>query len=319
MVNERAGTNRCLVGTNESLKTNQSAGFRLLGVRRYGLLIVLSVIWGGAFVAIREADSFDLSSVNLTLLRWMIVAASFLVLYPFIVKPKAKFERKDFPRLLLVALTSVVIYHLSLNASEKIVDASLAGLLISLAPLFIVLLSVLVLREKVGLRLGVALLIAISGAAVISSPDLSLSSGSLAGPLLVVLAAFSSAVFTVSSKPLVGKYGPFPVAAWSAFLGTALLLPLLSVSTFQQAESLPFYGWTSILYLSMLSTVVANLIFYTLVSRQAVSRLSVQLYLVPIVSAAGGVLVLGEALGVTTVVGGALLLVAVGLATSLRH
>ncbi|HLQ07052.1 MAG TPA: DMT family transporter [Nitrososphaerales archaeon] len=290
----------------------------MAGARGYVLIVVLSVIWGLAFVAIRRAD-FELSSVNLTLLRWVIVSAGFLVIYPLVIKPRVKFERKDFPRLLLVALTSVVIYHLALNTAEKQVDASLAGLLISLAPLTTVLLSSVVLHEKLGGRLWFALVLAIAGSVTISSPDLSLSSTTAAGPLLVVLAAVSSGIVAVSSKPLTTKYGPFPVAAWSAFLGTAILLPLGTQGLVSQAAALSAYGWASVIYLSILSTVLANLIYFTLVSRQRLSSLGLQLYLVPAVSAVGGVLILGESLGVPTVVGGALLLVAVGLATPGRQ
>jgi drug/metabolite transporter (DMT)-like permease len=288
----------------------------------YVLLVVLSVIWGMAFVAIRSAvgpPASQLTPVNLTLLRWLIVCAGFLVLYPFVIKPKTRFEWKDFPRLLVVGLTSVVIYHLALNTSETIVDASLAGLLISLGPLFIVLLSVVVLHEKLESRLWLAVALAIAGAAVISSPDLSLSSGTLLGPLLVVVAALASATFVVSSKPLVTKYGPFAIAAWAAFVGTAVLLPLLSPGLLQQAESLSLDGWAAVLYLSILSTVLANLIFFTLVHTQSVSRIGIQLYLVPVVSAVGGVLVLGESLGPATVAGGALILGAVALVQSARH
>ncbi|MGD1054607.1 MAG: DMT family transporter [Nitrososphaerales archaeon] len=288
----------------------------MVKLRGYTLIVVLSVIWGMAFVAIKRADD-ELSSNNLTLLRWFIVAAAFLALYPALAKPKAKFEKKDFPRLLVIALTSVDIYHLSLNAAEKIVNASLAGLLISLSPLATVLLSAIVLHEKIHRRLGLALVLAIAGAVLISSQDLSVSAG--AGPLLVVVAALASATYTVASKPLVGKYGPFPVAAWTAFLGTAILLPLVSPSLIEQAKSLSEVGWVSVLYLAVLSTVVANLIFFTLVNRQAVSRLGVQLYLVPMVSAAGGVLVLKEGFGLATLAGGALLLIAVALGMSGRR
>ena len=290
----------------------------MVNLRGYVLIAPLSIIWGLAFVAIRQAD-FELAAVNLTLLRWLIVSLGFLVIYPFVVRPKAKFERRDIPRLLVVALTSVVIYHLSLNTAEKQVDASLAGLLISLAPLTTVLLSAAVLHEKIRTRLWAALVLAVAGSALIASPDISLNSTTLEGPLLVVVAALSSGVFTVASKPLTTKYGPFPVAAWSAFLGTAILLPLLSEGTLQQAEKLSATGWASVLYLAVLSTVVANLIFYTLVSRQTLSSLGVQLYLVPAVSAVGGVLILGETLAAATVVGGVMLLLAVTLATRGRH
>jgi drug/metabolite transporter (DMT)-like permease len=175
------------------------------------------------------------------------------------------------------------------------------------------------LHEKVSSRIWLALFIAFAGAVAISSPDLSLASGSLFGPLLVVVSALSSATQTVASKPLVGKYGPFPIAAWAAFLGTAMLLPLASPSLVTQAVGLSAAGWESVLYLAILSTVLANLIFFTLVSGQVVSRLGVQLYLVPVVSAAGGVFILGEGLPWTTVLGGALLLLAIWLGTSGRH
>ncbi len=280
-------------------------------------MITLSVIWGGAFVAIRQAD-FELSSVNLTLLRWMIVCAAFLLLYPFVVKAQTKFEWRDMPRLLVVGAFNVAVYHLSLNYAEKTVDASLAGLLISLAPLFSVVLSSVVLHEKVGVRVYLALALGLTGMSVIFAPDLNLGIATLLGPLAVVLSGFSNAVFTVASKPLVTKYGPFPVAVWSSFVGTALILPLSTQSLVQQAVSLSAYGWESVLYLSILSTVLANVIYFTLVGRSLVSRLSVQLYLVPLVSVIGGIVILGESLSAFTVAGGFLLLLAVTLVTRRR-
>lgn len=288
------------------------------GSRSYILLIMLSVIWGLAFVAIRRAD-FELSPVNLTILRWFIVSAAFIALYPFVVKPRTKFERKDLPRLVVVGLTTVVVYHLSLNTAEVSVDASLAGLLISFGPIFLVLLSMLVLHEAVGGRIWLALVIAVGGAVVISSPGLALGTSGVVGPLLVVIAGLSSAVYTVSSKPLVLKYGPIPVSAWASLVGTLMLVPLVSQSLVTQIQGLSPIAWESVLYLALLSTVLSNTIYFTLIHGQAVSRLGIQLFLVPLVSAAGGVLILGEQLGAATVVGGALLLLAVGLATTSRR
>ncbi len=284
----------------------------MVSVRSYSLLITLSVIWGLAFVAIRRAD-FELSPVNLTLIRWFIVSAAFLVLYPFVVKPRAKFDHRDIPRLALVGLTNVVVYHLALNTAEQTVDASLAGLLISFGPVFMVLLSSVVLHEAVGSRVWLALAVAVGGAAVISSPDYSLGSSGLFGPFLVGLAGFSNAVYTVASKPLVLKYGPVAVSAWSSLTGTVMLVPLASQSLLTQAQGLSPAGWESVLYLSLLSTVLANSIYFTLVHGLTVSRLGIQLFLVPVVSAAGGVLILGEGLGWTTFVGGFMMLAAIAL------
>jgi drug/metabolite transporter (DMT)-like permease len=290
----------------------------LANTRAYTLLIILSVIWGLAFVAIRRAD-FELTAVNLTLLRWFIVSAGFLLLYPFFVRPRVGFDKRDLPRLAVVGLANVVIYHLALNTAEQTVDASLAGLLISFGPIFLVLLSSMVLHEVVGGRVWLALIVAVGGAVVISSPGLSIGSSGAVGPSLVALAGFASAVYTVASKPLVLKYGPIAVSAWASFTGTLMLLPLVSPSLLSQAQSLSAPAWESVLYLSLLSTVLANTIFFTLVHGQAVSKLGIQLFLVPVISAVGGVLILGEGLGWTTFLGGFMMLAAVAMVTRLNR
>ncbi|MDV3277726.1 MAG: DMT family transporter [Nitrososphaerales archaeon] len=290
----------------------------MASARGYVPLIVLSVIWGLAFVAIRRAD-FELSWENLTLLRWMLVSACFLALYPFIGKSKVPLERRDIPRLLVVSLANVAVYHLSLNFAEKTVSASLSGLLISLGPVFTVILSTILLKEKVGRRLGFAVVLALVGAVLISLPDMDLGFATMIGPLAVVIAAFANGVYAVVSKPLVTKYGASPVAIWASLVGTASILPLASGSLIQEASALSFGGWVSVLYLVVLSTVVGNLIIYTLIGRQPVSRLGVQLYLIPLVSVIGGILILGETIGVLTVLGGAFLLMAVGMTTTIRR
>jgi len=60
---------------------------------------------------------------------------------------------------------------------------------------------------------------------------------------------------------------------------------------------------------------VANIILYTLISSRAVSTLSVQLYLVPIVSLVGGIALLDESLTIFTIIGAGFLLAATELAT----
>lgn len=290
--------------------TQNAANNRILGT---ALLIILSVIWGLAFVAIRIAV-FELSPINLTLLRWLIVSASFLVLAPVIGKPKTPIKRAHIPRIILVAFASVAGYHLSLNYAETIVSSGLAGLLISFGPIFAVLLSAIFLKEQIGIRLTTALGLAITGAVILSlNSDLSFLS--ITGPLAVVLAAFMYAVFAVSSKPLVSAYGALPTAVWAAVLGTILILPLLSADFFAEVRHLSAIGWLSVLYLSILSTVVANIILYTLIASRAVSTLSVQLYLIPIVSLVGGILLLDESITLLTTIGATFLLGATALAT----
>src|SRR5208337_1058930 len=160
----------------------------------YCLILILSVIWGLAFVAIKRAE-FELSPENLTLLRWIIASGSFLILAPIIGKPNKPIQRNHVPRILLVSFASVVGYHLTLNYAETIVSSGLAGLLISFGPIFVVLLSALFLKEKVGSRLMIALALAVAGA-VILTINTDLSFLQITGPFAVVLAAFMYSIFS---------------------------------------------------------------------------------------------------------------------------
>ena len=277
--------------------------------------MLLSVIWGLAFVAIKAADQV-LSPVNLALLRWMLASALFLALLPIIGRAKSKFDRKDIPRLLVVAFSNVVGYHISLNYAETSISAGLSGLLITFGPVFIVLLSTLLLNEKVGAKVLLALLLAITGALILSVGSINANDfSSFYGPMEVVLSALFYALFSVLGKPLVSKYGSAPTTIWAGVLGTAMMLPLLSSSFIAQVESLPLNGWISVLYLSILSTVLGYTLFYTLIRHKSVSTISIQLYLAPIVGVVGGVVLLGESVTTLTVMGGALMLIAVALAT----
>ena len=67
------------------------------------------------------------------------------------------------------------------------------------------------------------------------------------------------------------------------------------------------------MYLSILSSVVGYSVFYTMVGRGTISGLSVQLYLIPVVSVIGGVLILQEQVTALVVLGAAVTLVAIAL------
>ena len=283
----------------------------------YGVLIVLSVIWGLAFVAIRVLDT-ELSFINLTLLRWFVASAGYLTLLPFLGKPRTPLSRVDLPRLLLIGFFNVAGYHLSLNYAEISVSAGLAGLLISLGPVFSAFLAVTLLKERIGRRLILAIMLAVGGAAILSLGDLS-GGSSLYGPLGVALAALSYALFAVLAKPLVNKYGALPVAIWAGLIGTAMILPLLSAAFVSEVSALPVSGWEALLYLSILSTVMGYSLFYTLVEKGGVSRVMIQLYLAPVFSVIGGMLLLGESVTLETFLGGGAMLLAVWIATTKKR
>jgi drug/metabolite transporter (DMT)-like permease len=284
-------------------------------VTAYSGLLILSIIWGLAFVAIKQVVT-ELSPVNLALLRWLVASVPFLILLPIIGRPRARFERRDIPRLLGVALANVAGYHISLYYAETTLSAGLSALLTSFGPIFIAILSYFLLSEKTGKNVLFGLLLAIAGTAVLSIGSVSLNDlSSYGGIIEALITALCYALFTVLGKPLVHKYGSASTTIMAGLIGTAMMLPLLTQSFFIQTSALSLTGWAGVLYLSLLSTVFGYLMFYALVSRGAVTRLAIQLYLIPVVSVVGGALLLNEPLTTSVVVGGGMMLLAVAIST----
>ncbi len=285
----------------------------MIGV--YGVLVTLSLIWGIAFVAIKILEPM-VSPINLTLLRWLIASVGFLALLPVYGKLKTRISLRDIPRLILVSFANVVAYHLTINYSEGSIGAGLETLLVSLGPIFIVVLSTIFLREKHGRVIYAAIVLALIGALILFFGTLKSSGTStIPGILEGIGTALSYATFAVFAKPLIPKFGAKALTIWVGLIGTAMLLPFMSESFVAQVSKLPLSGWLAILYLSLLSTVFGYMLFYTMIERGGVVKVSVQLYLIPVVGIVGGVLILNETVSVYTIIGGATMLVAVALTT----
>ena len=281
----------------------------------YGVLVTLSIIWGIAFVAIKILEPM-ISPINLTLLRWFIASLGFLALLPVYGRLKTRISLRDIPRLILVSFANVVAYHLTINYSEGSIGAGLETLLVSLGPIFIVVLSTIFLREKHGRVIYAAIVLALIGALILFFGTLKSSGTStIPGILEGIGTALSYATFAVFAKPLIPKFGAKALTIWVGLIGTAMLLPFMSESFVAQVSKLPLSGWLAILYLSLLSTVFGYMLFYTMIERGGVVKVSVQLYLIPVVGIVGGVLILNETVSVYTIIGGATMLVAVALTT----
>jgi len=174
----------------------------------YSGLVVLSLIWGMAFVAIKSVVT-ELSPVNLALMRWLIAAIPFLILLPIIGRPKVPLEKRDVPRILAVALANVAGYHISLNYAETTISAGLSSLLIAFGPIFIAILSYFLLKERAGRKVLLGLVVATLGTVVLSLG--SFSAGDLSSYLGIVEALFTAlcyALFAVLGKPLVRSTVP---------------------------------------------------------------------------------------------------------------
>jgi drug/metabolite transporter (DMT)-like permease len=271
------------------------------------------VLWASAFAAIRAA----LKSLDVAELSVLRIALAALVL--LVVAPLAGLRwpaRDDIPRLLACGLTGIAGYQLLLNAGEKSVTAGTASILVSTGPIFVALLAARFLGERLTARglLGIAL--GFGGALVVA-----LGAGGGApvssGVLLVLGAAIAQATFFVVQKPLLARYSAFEITTYATVSGAVMLLPLAPslprAVTHASGEALAAVGFLALgaSAIGFFSWAYAN-------ARLAVTRAASALYAVPAAAILIGWIWLRELPSATSVIGGAVALSGVLLASTGR-
>jgi drug/metabolite transporter (DMT)-like permease len=216
------------------------------------------------------------------------------------------FNRRDAATLAGLGLFGVTLmsslYHLSITY----LPANVAALVFSCNPVFVVLFAPLVLAEKITLRKLVAGALCLTGIAVLARGRT--AGVSLTGLLLMLAAIIIFALYTVLFKKMTPRYGALPITAFAGLFGGLLILPLalgvegMPLSTYGAAD------WWGIAYLALIGTALGYFFFIYGIGHVEASTGSMAFFLKPFLAALFAWMVLGEALTVPMLAGGAFIL-----------
>ena len=259
------------------------------------------LLWASAFVAVRVALG-DVSPGQLALARYAIAAAVFVVV---VVARGSRMPRgRDLPRLAIAGGVGIALYNLALNTGQQTVNAGIASLLVNTVPIWTMLLSMLLLKERINFAGWVGAFVSFAGVAVIGLHR-SGWGGFETGTLLILVAALSQAFYFVIAKPLLDRYHPIEVTAYAVWFGCLFLLPfhrgLIDAVRSSSASTI-----VSIIFLGIGPAALAYLAWSYVLSRRPAGEASNALFLVPVAALALGWLVLREIPSGVAVTGGAI-------------
>ena len=198
--------------------------------------------------------------------------------------------RRDLARLALAGMLVVAIYHLSLNAGERLTTAATASVVVAAAPGIALAMAVAIGQERFSRRRAAGLAISLAGVVVVVllGSGQRVSFANAHGPLLVVAAPVAFAAYNVLVKPLLPRYGVLPVTAAASLIGTAALLPFASGATIRRVSHLHAGGVALLLYLGLAATLAGYIGRSRGLRQLEASRTVAYLYVVPVVAIAIG-------------------------------
>jgi drug/metabolite transporter (DMT)-like permease len=281
----------------------------------YAALVATSMVWGGAFVAIKQALQY-LTPLQLLAMRFLPASLAFAMLLGWRHRSVlGSMLRRDWLSLCAMGLFGVVIYHTALNTGEQLISAGTASLLMALNPAFIFLMSVFLWKERVTWTRTLGLLLAFAGLVVVVrlGSDGKIQLGMVRGVLITLIAPLAWSVYTLISRPLAARYPPLAVTGLGTMLGTIPILVTVDGSLAERLSAMPWDGWLSIAYLALAATVGGVSMWVTALEQLEASRVGAFIYLVPLWAALLSRWLLGEPLTLSLGLGAALIILGVAL------
>ena len=220
-------------------------------------LLAVVVVWAGSFSVIKVLLDDGVEAFDIAIARYAIAAPGFaLVLWRAGGLPGL--TRRDATRIGLAGLLIVVGYHVSLNVGERYTTSGIAALVVALAPGMTLALAVLVGLDRMTTRRVVGLAVAFAGVAVVVTlgEGETLSIESVKGPLIVVGAPLSFALYNILLKPLLARYGLLALTAATSLVGMLGLAPFVRSSTGDLVSAVSAKDAALLLYLGVLATLL---------------------------------------------------------------
>ena len=220
------------------------------------------------------------------LLRFTL-ASGCLLLYQRIRGPWPGIDRRDLPRILLLAFLVVPINQGFFLFGLARSTASHASLLYALTPLAVLLLARRMLGEGAVLSKLAGTAVAFAGVAIILlERGLAHEREVLVGDIMLLIAVFAWAFYTVLSKPLTMRYGAMPVTTWSIVVGTLFTLPAYLIpGAVPPLASIRPEVWGGILYLGIGTSVIAYPLWMYALRHLEASKVAITTNLQPILTA----------------------------------
>jgi drug/metabolite transporter (DMT)-like permease len=280
--------------------------------RRYvPLLLLLSAIWGSSFMLIKVGVR-DFSPAALVELR-LLLAAVVLLTAVGLRRGLAPVRAAVVPGA-FVGVVGMALPFLLITWGETHVDSGVAAVAISSVPIFVALLAIRFAsgERSSGLRV-VGLAIGLAGVAVVAGVHPGGGWWAVVGALAVVLAA----VFYAASSLFIQRslvVGSLELATASVLCGAAAMLP------FALARLPGSVGWkplVSVVVLGVVATGFAQLVVNRLIEEHGAARSMLVNYVLPGFALLFGATILGEPLTAAKLVGLALILAGVSLASGL--
>jgi drug/metabolite transporter (DMT)-like permease len=252
------------------------------------------IFWGISFIATKFALE-ELTPLQIIFCR-LIFAVVFLSIIAIHTKKDFTIKLKEHSGILLLAL--VAVFHLWIQITGlKYTTASNTGWIIGTAPVFMALLGLIFFKEKLDTVKVTGIFSAFAGLLLLfSNGDFSsISFLSNKGDFLILASSFTWGVYSMINKKISLSYPPL-LTIFYLFLIMAIIISPFTIKDIllTSIKNLSVAGWISIIFLGILCSGVAYVLWAQSLKEMESAKAGAFLYFEPFVTVAAAWLLLNE-------------------------
>lgn len=263
-----------------------------------GMLLVLSVLWGGSFFFVEVLIHY-LPPLTIVTLRVGLAAITLWGL-AFALKLQIPKKKQYWGALAIVGLFSNALPFCLIVWGQTQISSGLASIFNATTSFFTVIIAGIFLSdEQITRQKLIGVICGFLGTTVLIGPEaLSGIGGPVLGQLAVIGASISYAISSVYSRRFKGwGMPPLIVVTGQVSMATLILLPItLIIDKPWEQPFIPLVAIGAILGLAIFSTVIAFILFFRLIASAGATNATLVTFLIPISAVLLGVTFLGETL-----------------------
>jgi drug/metabolite transporter (DMT)-like permease len=286
----------------------------LAAYRNAALFVLLSMLWGVSFVAIKTGLT-AIPPVFFAALRFDVAAPLLLVFVALRYGEWIPESTADYASVVVGAVTLVAANNSLLFLGQQTITPAAASVMYGLNPILAPAFAFALLDQRLDAVSILGIVLGLVGVVILvqPSPD-ALTAGSTLGKVSVLGAAVAVAFGSVALRRLGATIDSIPLTTWAMVLGAALLHGMsVALGESPTAGAVTPGIVTAVLVVGVLSTALAYPIYFTLIRQIGPVRANLVAYTVPIFAALTGLLLFGTGVTSATVLGFVVVVAGVGV------
>lgn len=274
-------------------------------------IIAAGILWGIISIFVNQLRELGFNSMQVVAIR-VSFSAIILVIYLLVKdKQQLKIKLKDIPLFLGTGVGSIIFFNYCYFEAIKIIGGSaIPALLLYTAPIFVMILSLFLFKEKITKKKLLSLIMTFIGLIFVTGAFSNSESIPLIALFLGLGSGFGYALYSIFGKFLVNKYSSITITTYTFIV--ASIFSILFAKIVQNINVLlSVQGVTSALSLAVISTILPFLFYTKGLSGMEAGKASILATVEPFVATIVGIIFFKETMSIVKIFGMLMILLAI--------